>query len=193
MYARGEGRSRLLLGVYVVDLIVTGADTEEIGRFKQQIVDKFRMSDLGLLHFYLGIKSQQNTSGIDLSQGAYASRLLERAGMAGCNPAQVPIEPRLKLSKDLKAPATDATFYRSVVGSLRYLVHTRPDISFAVDYVSRFMEAPTTEYLAAVKHLLRSRFSFSVPFFYRRAPENPVTAKSRKSRCFFDRDFSNKI
>jgi hypothetical protein len=62
---------------YVDDLIVTGADTEEIGRFKQQIVDKFRMSDLGLLHFYLGIKFQQNTSGIVLSQGAYASRLLE--------------------------------------------------------------------------------------------------------------------
>jgi hypothetical protein len=49
MYARGEGRSHLLLGVYVDDLIVTGADTEEIGRFKQQMMDKFRMSDLGLL------------------------------------------------------------------------------------------------------------------------------------------------
>jgi hypothetical protein len=65
------------------------------------------------------------------------------------------MEPRLKLSKDRKAPATDATFYRSVVGCLRYLVHTRPDISFAVGYVSRFMEAPTTERLATVKHLLR--------------------------------------
>ena len=49
----------------------------------------------------------------------------------------------------------DATFYRSIVGSLRYLVHTRPDITFAVGYVSRFMEAPTAEHLAAVKHLLR--------------------------------------
>jgi hypothetical protein len=41
------------------------------------------------------------------------------------------------------------------VGSLRYLVHTRPDIAFAVGFVSRFMESPTTEHMAAVKHLLR--------------------------------------
>jgi hypothetical protein len=141
--------------VYVDDLIVTGADTEEINHFKQEMKDKFRMSDLGLLKYYLGIEFQQDTSGISLSQGAYASKLLERAGMAGCNPVHVPMEPRLKLSKESKAPAADATLYRSVVGCLRYLVHTRPDISFAVGYVSRFMEKPTTEHLAAVKYLLR--------------------------------------
>jgi hypothetical protein len=139
----------------VDDLIITGADIEEIARFKHQMMDKFRMSDLGLLHFYFGIEFQQNASGITLSQGAYAGKLLERAGMADCNPAQVPMEHRLKLSKNCKAAATDPTFYRSVVGCLRYLVHTRPDISFAVGYVSRFMEAPTSEHLAAVKHLLR--------------------------------------
>jgi hypothetical protein len=49
----------------------------------------------------------------------------------------------------------EAKMYRSLVGSLRYLVHTRPDISFAVGYVSRFMEKPRQEQLAAVKHLLR--------------------------------------
>jgi hypothetical protein len=49
----------------------------------------------------------------------------------------------------------DATMYRSLVGSLRYLVHTRPDITFAAGYVSRFMEKPRQEHLAAVKHLMR--------------------------------------
>lgn len=155
VYARGQGRARLLLGVYVDDMIVTGADAEEIKRFNQEMMDRFSMSDLGLLHFYLGIEVQQSASAITLSQGAYAGKLLERAGMANCNPAQVPMEPRLKLSKQSKAPATDGTFYRSVVGCLRYLVHTCPDITFAVGYVSRFMETPTTDHLAAVKHLLR--------------------------------------
>jgi hypothetical protein len=41
-----------------------------------------------------------------------------------------------------------------VIGGLRYLTHARPDITFAVGYLSRFMEAPTTEHYAAVKHLL---------------------------------------
>jgi hypothetical protein len=65
------------------------------------------------------------------------------------------MESRLKLSKTGDGEPVDATFFRSIVGSLRYLVHTRPDITFAVGYVSRFMEAPTTTHLAAVKHLLR--------------------------------------
>ena len=49
----------------------------------------------------------------------------------------------------------NVTFYRSVIDSLRYLVYTRPDIVFAVGFLTRFMEAPTSDHLAAVKHLLR--------------------------------------
>jgi len=75
--------------------------------------------------------------------------------MGGCNPVHAPMEPRFKLSKCSTAPATDATEYRSIIGSLRYLVHTRPDLTFAVGVVSRFMEAPTQEQLTAAKHILR--------------------------------------
>jgi hypothetical protein len=114
MYARGQGRSRLLLGVYVDDLIVTGADTGEIARFKLQMKDKFNMSDLGSLRFYLGIEVSQSTSGIILSQGAYASKLLYLAGMGECNPAVVPMEPGLRLSKESKVLVIDATFYRTM-------------------------------------------------------------------------------
>ena len=75
--------------------------------------------------------------------------------MIGCNPSSTPMESRLKLLKESTAPPVDATAYRSIVGGLRYLLHTRPDISFSVGYVSRFMEAPTEEHQAAVKRILR--------------------------------------
>lgn len=65
------------------------------------------------------------------------------------------MEPRLKLGKESKASPIDSTEYRDIVGSLRYLVHTRPDIAFAVGYVSRFMEKLTTEHFLAVKKILR--------------------------------------
>jgi hypothetical protein len=45
--------------------------------------------------------------------------------------------------------------YRSLVGSLRYLVNTRPDIAFSVGYVSRFMEKPTQEQFGVVKRIIR--------------------------------------
>lgn len=89
-----------------------------------------------------------------MSQAAYAGELLERAGMADCNSTHVPMEPRLKLSKEGPEPRVDATDYRSIIGVLRYLTHTRPDTTFAVGYLSRFMEALTMAHLAAVKHLL---------------------------------------
>ena len=75
--------------------------------------------------------------------------------MVGCNPCHSPTESRLKLSKKSTAAVTDAMAYCSLVGSLRYLVHTRPDLAYSVGYVSCFMETPTVEHLAVVKHILR--------------------------------------
>ena len=137
------------------DLIITGVDPADVDAFKAEMRRAFRMSDLGLLSYYLGIEVKQGRNAITLGQAAYAMKLLKKAGMEGCNPCHTPMEVRLKLSTRSTTPEVDATMYRSLVGSLRYLVHTRPDISFAVGYVSRFMEQPRQEHLAAVKHLLR--------------------------------------
>jgi hypothetical protein len=154
VYARGEASSRLLLGVYIDDLIVTGSSTLEIAKFKREMTDRFKMSDLGLLAYYLGMEVTQRNDEITLYQSAYAAKLLEKAGMMGCTTSQVPMEPRLKLSKASPNPPVDVTLYRSIIGSLCYLVHSRPDIAYAAGYVSRFMERPTTEHLSAVKFLL---------------------------------------
>jgi hypothetical protein len=116
---------------------------------------KFSMSDLGLLSYYLGIEVKQGGDGITLSQNAYAVKILESAGMLNCNPCATPMEARLKLSKKLEDEVIEPTAYRSVIGSLRYLVNTRPDLAFAVGVVSRFMEAPSKDHWAAVKHILR--------------------------------------
>jgi hypothetical protein len=65
------------------------------------------------------------------------------------------MEERLKLSRDSMTEEVDATQYRRLVGSLRYLAHTRPDLAFSVGYVSRFMQRPTTEHQQAVKRIIR--------------------------------------
>jgi hypothetical protein len=87
--------ARILLGVYVADLIITGTSTTAIGEFKSEM-----MSDLGLLSYYLGIKVNQKPSLIRLGQAAYADKLLEKMGMSSCNSVSVPMESRLKLSKE---------------------------------------------------------------------------------------------
>jgi hypothetical protein len=155
VYRRGMGRSVLLIGVYVDDLVITGTDEAKVRAFKMQMMDKFQMSDLGLLCFYLGIEVRQDNTGITLRQAHYAKRIVELGGMEGCNPAHTPMEERLQLSRYSEAEEVDATQYRRIVGSLRYLVHTRPDVAFAVGYMSRFMERPTAEHQSAIKRILR--------------------------------------
>jgi len=108
-----------------------------------------------MLSYYLGIEVRQGKEHISLGQHAYAEKLLERGGMADCKPCATPMEERLKLSKHSTAAKVDATRYRSIVGGLRYLTHTRTDVAFAVGYVSRFMEDPREDHWMAVKRLLR--------------------------------------
>jgi hypothetical protein len=155
VYLRGQGAKRLIVGVYVDDLVITGGNQGDIDKFKKEMKNTFKMSDLGLLKYYLGLEVVQSKEGITVSQRAYAAKILESAGLSDCNPSDTPMESRLKLSKASTSPAVDATHYRSIVGSLRYLVNSRPDLSFSVGYVSRFMENPTTEHMTAVKRILR--------------------------------------
>ncbi|CAA6674416.1 unnamed protein product [Spirodela intermedia] len=131
-----------MVRVYVDDLVIIGASCDDIKQFKKEMANAFKMSDLGLLCYYLDIEVRQSARGTSISQGAYVAKILERSGMAGCNPCQVPMATRLKLSKRSTEPLVDATAYRNIVGSLRYLVNTRPDLAFAVGYVSHLLEEP---------------------------------------------------
>jgi hypothetical protein len=155
LYTRVQNRCRLVVGVYVDDLIITGESVSDLGKFKEEMKRIFRMSDLGALSYYLGIEVRQGSHGIELSQSAYAMKLLERADLQNCNSCATLMEAKLKLSRDSKSPSVDATEYRSLIGCLRYLLHTRPDLTFSVSYLSCFMEAPKREHLGSVKRLLR--------------------------------------
>jgi hypothetical protein len=65
------------------------------------------------------------------------------------------MECRLKLNKLKGEELVDATAYRSLIGSLRYIVNTRPDLAYAVGVVSRYMEAPGKDHWLVVKRILR--------------------------------------
>uniref|UniRef100_I1QCY1 Reverse transcriptase Ty1/copia-type domain-containing protein n=1 Tax=Oryza glaberrima TaxID=4538 RepID=I1QCY1_ORYGL len=130
------------------DDVITGTKDAEVAAFKEEMKATFQMSDLGPLSFYLGIEVHQDDSGITLRQTAYAKRVVELAGLTDCNPALTPMEERLKLSRDSTTEEVDATQYRRLVGSLRYLTHTRPDLAFSVGYVVA-LSSCEAEYMAA--------------------------------------------
>jgi hypothetical protein len=107
---------------------------------------KFEISDLGMLTNYLGIKVNQANDKISIKQETYARKLLKEVSMLYCNPTQVPTDPGLTIKKDEDGIDVEATNYQRLVGCLRYLLHSRPDLSYAVGVVSRYMQSPKSSY-----------------------------------------------
>ncbi|XP_051190594.1 uncharacterized mitochondrial protein AtMg00810-like [Lolium perenne] len=116
---------------------------------------EFALKDLGPLHYFLGIEVFQRADGFFLHQWKYAHELLERAWMLNCNPAPTLVDTKAKLSASDGSLASDAPFYRSIVGALQYLTLTRPELQYAVQQVCLHMHAPRDAHWAAVKRILR--------------------------------------
>ena len=116
---------------------------------------RFEMKELGQLKHFLGLEVDRTNEGIFLCQQKCAKDLLKKFGMLECKPISTPMEPNAKMceheGKDLK----DATMYRQLVGSLLYLTLTRPDISYAVGVMSRYMQNPKKPHLEVVRRILR--------------------------------------
>ena len=85
----------------------------------------------------------------------YAKEILKKFKMEDCNPVSTPVQCGTKLSRYDEGKAVDATLYRSLVGSLRYLTCTRPDIAYGVGLVSRYMEEPKMTHWKAIKRILQ--------------------------------------
>ncbi|PKU59392.1 putative mitochondrial protein [Dendrobium catenatum] len=113
------------------------------------------MTDIRLLAYCLGIEVYQMEDGIFISQESYAKEMLKKFKMDNCKPINTPIECRVKLSKHDEGERVDPTFFKSLVGSLRYLTCTRPDILYVVGLLSHYMETPTTSHLRTAKRILR--------------------------------------
>ncbi|GJZ21642.1 ribonuclease H-like domain, reverse transcriptase, RNA-dependent DNA polymerase [Tanacetum coccineum] len=109
------------------------------------------MSDLGLLAYYLGIEVTQANGDISIKQSAYASKILKEAGMIDCNETLILMDPGTRLTKITEGTMVDSTEYRSIIGCLRYLLHTRPDLSYSVGLLSRFMQEPKEQHMKAIR------------------------------------------
>src|SRR5688572_30266126 len=100
------------------------------------------MKDLGTLTYFLDLEVHNNSSGVFLNQHKYTQDLISLASLQDSSSVDTPLELNVKYHCEEGDLLLDPTMFRQLVGSLNYLTITRPDISFAVQQVSQFMQAP---------------------------------------------------
>jgi hypothetical protein len=153
---------QVICPVFVDNITFASKSKAKIAELKTAIAKHFKLRNLGLTTFQLGIEIIRNRKArtLHLTQHRYCLNLLERYGFTNCSPVTTPLNPSVCLST-AQAPQTteEIVFIRTVpyvsaVGSLMYLaITTHPDIVFAVGVLCRFMANPSPEHWKAVKHL----------------------------------------
>jgi hypothetical protein len=154
VYTKKVGIHLIILVLYVDDLILTGSDPKLLNHVKTRLKKKFEMTDLGFLHYFLGLQVLQTNEGIFLSQSKYACDLLRLFHMDNCKPTPSPFQSGVNLSTTCTSPEVDATLYNQLVGSLLYLTHTHPDLSFVVGLIARYIQTPHESHWKEAKRIL---------------------------------------
>nr|GEV94022.1 hypothetical protein [Tanacetum cinerariifolium] len=122
----------LLVQVYVDDIIFCSTNKDLCKAFKKLIKDKFQMSSMGELTFFLGLQLKQKQDGIFISHDKYVAEILRKFGLTDVKSASAPIDTEKPLHKDPDGEDVDAHTYISMIDSLMYLTSSRPDIMFAI-------------------------------------------------------------
>ncbi|KAM1569577.1 hypothetical protein ACFX10_034684 [Malus domestica] len=113
------------------------------------------MTDLGLLHHFIGMGVIQTEKNIFIHQKKYAMKLIEKFGMKDCKFVGTPLAVSEKLCEVDGSEAAFESEYRKLIGSLLYLTATKPDIMFASSLLARFMHDPTKKHMGITKKVLR--------------------------------------
>nr|GEU72476.1 hypothetical protein [Tanacetum cinerariifolium] len=145
----------ILVQVYMDDIIFGSSNPQLCREFKALMHEKFQMSAMGELNFFLGLQVLQKEDGIFLSQDKYVGDILKKFGYSDVRSSNTPMDKENPWGKDDTRKDVDLHLYRSMIGSLMYLTASRPDIMFAVCACARHQVTPKECHLHAVKRIFQ--------------------------------------
>ncbi|GJW85956.1 putative ribonuclease H-like domain-containing protein [Tanacetum coccineum] len=145
----------LLVQIYVDDIIFGSTKKELCNDFKKLMHEKFQISSMRELTFFLGLQVQQKKDGIFISQDKYVDKILKKFEFTEVKTASTPMETQKPLLKDEHGEEMDVHMYRSMIGSLMYLTSSRPNIMFVVYAYARYQVNLKVSHLHVVKKIFR--------------------------------------
>jgi hypothetical protein len=117
--------------------------------------ENFDIKDLELLKYFLGIEIAHSPKGLFISQRKYVLDLLRETRKLECKPASTSMDSKYKLNTEDEKHLEDINQFQRLVGKLIYLIVTKPDISYLISQISKFMHSPRTSHLDAIDRILR--------------------------------------
>lgn len=171
--------------VYVDDIIIASSDLPSIDSLQVFLNDQFKIKSLGDLRYFLGLEVACSHCGLSISQRKYALDILADSGFLSSRPLTLPMDQNSHLSQQSGTPLPDASIYRRLVGQLLYLTISCPDLCFAVQKLSQYMQQPTDMHLHAAYQVLR---------YIKRAPGQGLFFHSSSSlslRAYCDSDWGS--
>ena len=151
-----------ILAIHIDDCMITGSSRDLISEYKRTLHSCYSLTDLGPIHWLLGIKvtRDREVRTISLSQTSYIDTILSRFSLSDAKPIASPITPGASYSKaDTPSDAAQAvrmkkTPYREAIGSLMYTaIATRPDITYTISTLSQFLDNPCKIHWEAAKRV----------------------------------------
>lgn len=155
LFIKNQNDKIVIVAVYVDNILVTGDDNEEIQQLKSFLDSTFKIKDLGKLSFFLGLEFNDISNGMVIHQQKYIRGLLATYSLTDAKPVSTPLQSKQSLFNSKSTILEDSSMYRQLVGKLNFLLHTRPDLSFTVQFLSQFNQTPTEDHYQAALHVLK--------------------------------------
>ncbi|GJS40979.1 retrovirus-related pol polyprotein from transposon TNT 1-94 [Tanacetum coccineum] len=153
LFTKKKSSNLIIVQIYVD---IFGSTCQDMcDEFAKIMHDEFEMSMMGELNFFLGLQIKQMEDGIFFNQSKYIKEMLKKFGLEESKPMKTPMSSDNKLMKDEECELVNSTKYRGMIGSLLYLMASRPDIMFRVCLCAHFQEAPKTSHVEAVKRIFQ--------------------------------------
>lgn len=155
LFIRKDGFKCAIAAVYVDDIILTGDNLQILHSLKHHLDVNFSVKDLSKLDFFLDIEVGYTPAGITLTQKKFTKKFLVDAGLEFFKNVVTLLPLHIKLTADEGVLYSDRTFYRCMVGKLKFSTHTRPDLSYNVQCLSHYLQHPRVPHFQALMHTLR--------------------------------------
>jgi hypothetical protein len=179
-----QGRDILIVQVYMDGIVFGGSSNSLVARFAEDMSRGFEMSMMGELQFFLRLQIKQSKEGTFVHQAKYTKDIVRKFKMEDSKAMTTSMSMTTVLDADEECEHVDQKEYRSMIGSLLYLMATRPHIQFSVCLCARFPASLRTSHRQAVKQIFR---------YLRHAPDFGLwysTSSSLVLHGFSDADFA---